>query len=93
MSRPRYKWTEDQVERLIDGWNSRLSIENIAVDVGAAKFTVRQKIKEMGLTRPPRPGESEGSRESVYWDERLFESYADRKARLAKDKAKLGGAL
>lgn len=92
MSRPRYKWTEEQIKQIVDLRRSGESVEAISGVVGISFSTVRLKLREMGVSCAPRSRVGRPGND-LSWDERLFESYADRKARLAKDKAKLGGAL
>lgn len=85
--RPPYKWTDTTIGMLVDGWNDGTSIASIAADIGTAHTTVRRKVKELGLTRPPKAREAGNIKIDSSWDDRLFESWADRKARLARERA------
>lgn len=86
MGRPSYKWTDDQLAQLKAGWESGSSIETISNDIGASFSNTRRKIKEMGLVREAIPKIARGRSQDASWDDWLFESYADRKARLARER-------
>lgn len=86
MSRPRYKWTEEQIKQIVDLRRSGESVEAISDHVGISRPTIRMKLKEMGVSCAPRSRVGRPGND-LSWDERLFESYAERKARLARERA------
>lgn len=86
--RPPYVWTDAKIAQLLAMWGDSVSIKTIAAEIGADKKTVSHKIKALGLRREPLARAlSQDALSEPAWDDKLFESWADRKARLARERA------
>lgn len=88
MGRPSYRWTDEQIVMLKDGWDKGLSIEAISSEIGASYSGTRRKIKDLGLEREEIRTIAIGKGADSSWDEWLFETWAERKARLARERTK-----
>lgn len=85
--RPPYAWTETQIKEIKKLRAQGLGVKNIAKVMGVNSRTLSKKLVQIGpiqrnvvlLTMPTKKEPS--------WDEKVFESWSDRKARLARERA------
>lgn len=87
-------WTEERETALIDMWGRGISITQIAELMDLSRSTIGGKLHRMGLMgnidacngRYYRNKGVKISQDSAYWDCKLFEPYAVRKARAEKER-------
>lgn len=93
LGRQPYAWSEHRTNEVSSAWMGGKTITSIAEVTGLSASTISRKIKELGLSNIERPGFKRAERVLNHencctsWDERVFESYADRKVRLARERA------
>lgn len=80
-------WTEDQIKQLTEMWNGGETISHITQVMGFDRKTIQRRADRLGL--PPRDAKTvyRGKSLESTWDEKLFEPWAERKARLARERA------
>lgn len=88
-----FPWTWELSEEIKSLWMAGHTMEYLAEQTGINRSTIQNKLRNMnllGIGRPALPRKRPspivpGMCDS--WDEKVFESWADRKARLARERA------
>lgn len=88
-------WTEERTEEVERLWKMGLTADEVAERMGLTRNAVCGKLNRMGLmgrmhhrirVRTNR-SKYTGSTHGLSWDEKLFEPYSVRKARLERERA------
>lgn len=87
-------WTEERETLLIDMWGRGISITQIAELMDLSRSTIGGKLHRLGLMgdiracneRYFRTKGEKIAQDSAYWDCKLFEPYAVRKARMERER-------
>lgn len=79
------EWTDKEVKVLLDGLANKDSYQTIADRLGVTRNTVSGKVYRMNRAKKAKAKTKQLI--EISWDRRTFESWEERKERLAKERA------
>lgn len=82
------EWTDKEVKVLLDGLANKDSYQTIADRLGVTRNTVSGKVYRMNRAKKTKVKTKQLI--EISWDRRTFESWEERKERLAKERANVG---
>lgn len=85
--RPPYAWTEAQIAEIKRLRAQGRGVKNIAKVMGVNPRTLSKKLVQIGPIQRNVVLLAMTTKKEPSWDEKVFESWSDRKARLARERA------